>query len=563
MRYGTLSEFEGQATLALASQRLFGEQRVPTFDIENAEMLFSFGANFVETWISPVAYAFGYGEMRQGHTGQRGYLVQFEPRMSQTAANADEWYPITPGSEGLLAQALSRLVAEIKIGSAPPALSQVDIAQAAAGTGVSERDIRRLAALFAGSLRPLALPGGIALGHSAGLAAAEAILGLNALAENLGASGGLSFLPQIELQTAGPPGAPDGFAGVLQLVEKMQAGQIKALLIHGINPLYELPESSGFAQALQQVPLVISFASFPDETALQADVILPDHTPLESWGYQRVGSGVSRSTVSGLQPVVVPLYNTRATTDVILSALGELNGTAALPFNDEVDFLQKSVQGLAGQNGDFNASTAQEFWALWQQHGGWWKDQPDWQPASLAGTFDQLFEAIEPPGSSPFYGEAAEYPLFLLPYPGPNLGDGSAANRPVLQEIPDPMTTVMWNSWVELNPQTAIKLGVKNDDVVKITSPAGEVEAVVYEYQGIHPDVAAIPLGQGHIAFGRYAQGRGINPLVLVASGENAAGNLATMATRVKITPTGKTRKLARYEGLDAGGSPGSLFGGS
>ena len=123
VRYGTLAEFEGQATLALASQRLFGEQRVPTFDIENAEMLFSFGANFVETWISPVAYAFGYGEMRQGHTGQRGYLVQFEPRMSQTAANADEWYPITPGSERLLAQALSRLVAEIKTGSAPPALT--------------------------------------------------------------------------------------------------------------------------------------------------------------------------------------------------------------------------------------------------------------------------------------------------------------------------------------------------------------------------------------------------------------------------------------------------------
>jgi anaerobic selenocysteine-containing dehydrogenase len=133
----------------------------------------------------------------------------------------------------------------------------------------------------------------------------------------------------------------------------------------------------------------------------------------------------------------------------------------------------------------------------------------------------------------------------------------------VLQEIPDPMTTVMWNSWVEMNPQTARQLGVKNDDVVKITSPAGEVEAIVYEYQGIHPEVVAIPIGQGHTAFGRYAQGRGINPLDLLTTGVNAAGNLASMATRVKITPTGRSKKLARYESIGAGIGPSSLFGGT
>jgi anaerobic selenocysteine-containing dehydrogenase len=167
-----------------------------------------------------------------------------------------------------------------------------------------------------------------------------------------------------------------------------------------------------------------------------------------------------------------------------------------------------------------------------------------------------------PTGSSPFYGDASEFPYFLLPFPSPNLGDGSAANRPVLQEIPDPMTTVMWNSWVEINPQTARKLGVKNNDVVKITSPAGEVEAIVYEYQGIHPDVVAIPLGQGHTAFGRYAQGRGINPQDLLVLGVNAAGNLAGMATRVKVTATGKRKNLARYESIVAGSGAGSLFGG-
>jgi molybdopterin-containing oxidoreductase family iron-sulfur binding subunit len=124
------------------------------------------------------------------------------------------------------------------------------------------------------------------------------------------------------------------------------------------------------------------------------------------------------------------------------------------------------------------------------------------------------------------------------------------------------MTTVMWNTWVEINPQTARELGVKNDDVVKISSPTAEFEAVVYEYQGIHRNVVAIPLGQGHTAFGRYAQGRGVNPKDLLAWVDNAAGGLATMATRVKVTPTDKSRKLARYESVEASSGPSSLFGG-
>jgi anaerobic selenocysteine-containing dehydrogenase len=147
-----------------------------------------------------------------------------------------------------------------------------------------------------------------------------------------------------------------------------------------------------------------------------------------------------------------------------------------------------------------------------------------------------------------FSGDQNEYPLALLPFPHPNLGDGSGANNPWLQETPDPMTTVMWSSWVEINPQTAAELGVKDDDLVMISSPAGQVEAVVYEFPAIHPGMIAIPFGQGHTAMGRYANGRGINPLDLLDPVQNEAGNLAFGATRVKVQPTGKRRPLARYE---------------
>jgi anaerobic selenocysteine-containing dehydrogenase len=128
------------------------------------------------------------------------------------------------------------------------------------------------------------------------------------------------------------------------------------------------------------------------------------------------------------------------------------------------------------------------------------------------------------------------------------MGDGTGANKPWLQETPDPMTTVMWNSWVEINPQTAEELGIKDDDVVRIVSPFGEIEASVYQYPAIRPDVVAIPFGQGHITYGRYAAGRGSNPLHLLPVRNNGAGDLTFEVVKVRIEKTGKSRPLARKE---------------
>jgi anaerobic selenocysteine-containing dehydrogenase len=106
----------------------------------------------------------------------------------------------------------------------------------------------------------------------------------------------------------------------------------------------------------------------------------------------------------------------------------------------------------------------------------------------------------------------------------------------------------MWNTWVEINPETAHKLGVDNDDVVKIVSEAGEVEAPVYLYPAIHPDVIAMPFGQGHTAYGRFAQGRGANPADVLGQHFNEAGDLAFAGMKVDIKKTGKVQPLSRLE---------------
>jgi anaerobic selenocysteine-containing dehydrogenase len=534
LRYSALSLFEARATLGHASQQIYGTTTLPTFDIANAEVVFSFGANFAETWLSPVAYQQSYGKLRSGK--QRGYLVQFEPRMSLTAASADEWVPITPGTEGQVALALGKLIAEL-YGQPINPFGSVDVPTICLLAGVEEETLHHLAELFVQAGRKVAIPGGLALAHSNGLQNAQAILALNTLAANLNQPGGVRFNLTPDF---GRAGGASSLSEIAALVERMQAGQVKALFIHGVNPLFDLPASLGFEAALKNVPLVISFASFLDETAQQSNYLLPDHTPLEAWGYQKATLGGEQAALSAAQPVVVPLYDTRATADVLLAAVQAMGGDlpTKVPYTDEVQFLQKQVFALRSQ-GVFFSPTANEntFWTEWLQRGGWWgqlaSPGQEVQPASLAV-------------ASPAYQGQGEY--FLLTFPHPHLGDGSGANRPWLQETPDPMTTVMWGTWVEINPATAAKLGLEDDDVVKIASPAGEIEVPVYRFPAIRPDTVAIPFGNGHSALGRYATGVGANPLSLVTAAQNEAGDLAYAATKVTITPTGKKFQLARYE---------------
>ncbi|MFN2146167.1 MAG: molybdopterin dinucleotide binding domain-containing protein, partial [Anaerolineales bacterium] len=286
-----------------------------------------------------------------------------------------------------------------------------------------------------------------------------------------------------------------------------------------------------------------SFASFPDETALASDYIFPDHTGLESWGYQQVEHGSPKAALSGAQPVVVPFYDTRSTVDVLLAAAQSVGGTLAeaLPFEDEVAFLQNKLSGLVGKDSALiRAGEIQTFMAQFQQYGGWWGAESEIASPTL---LDYAFSGQ----LAPYYLGEGEF--FLQPYISPILAE-KGANKPWLQEIPDPNTTVMWNTWVEINPKTAEELGIHNDDVVKIISEFGEIEVSVYLYPAIRPDTLAVPYGQGHTAYGRYAEGRGANPLDLLGDETNKAGDLLFGARRVRIEKTGKVKNLARYESI-------------
>jgi len=552
IRFGASSMFDTRATLSKAAEDLLGQAALPFFDIGNADLVISFGANFLETWLSPVAYTREYAKMRRGNPKRRGYFIQFESRMSSTAAKADEWIPIRPGTEGLVALAIGRLVAEAKGGATPRAFASVDLESVAAAADVKLETLENVAQHIAESATPVAIPGASALGLGNGLQIAEAVLTFNALIDNIGRPGGVFLSPLSPNQDAYH--RPASVQEMADFIARMSSGEIKVLFVHGVNPVFEIPKSLGFAEALAKVGTVISFATFPDETAVASDYVFPDRHGLESWGYQRVATGTTQAVFAGLQPVVTGVYerdtptlvyDARGTADVLIAA-AKLAGdpvAQALPFNDELEYIHGKLTNLIGQaDGSFAAPEINSFSAYFQQHGGWWNTTP----ALVAPVAtNALGKSLDVNSANPTVGEDEFY---FLPFVSPTLGE-AGANIPWLQELADPTTTVMWNTWVEMNPHKAEEMGIEDDDVVRIVGEAGEVEASVYKYPAIRPDTIAMPFGQGHTAYGRYAQGRGVNPVDLFGARFNEAGDLAFAGTKVRVEKTGKKRVLTRMEG--------------
>jgi len=546
--YDLFTGIQGHRAFQENSSALFAASELPIFDISRADLILSFGANFVGPSLSQVRYGIEFGKFRGQPLGKRGYLIQLESRKSITGAKSDRWIPIRPGTEALVAQAIARIIADQGLGPAnrverAKALAgNVDLAQAVLASEISYNDLVQLANKFANADRPLAIPGDTLTGQVNASDAISSVQLLNLIAGVFGQPGGSSLSPASPLVSLVKT-TPSPFKDVAALVDRMNSGDIQVLLIHSANPLYELPKQVGFAEALKKVPLVVSFSPIVDETAVWADMVLPDHTYLEGWGYSVVSPGFDLPVIGSQQPVVTPFHDTRATGDILLTAAKGIPAAAkALPWEDEVAYLKDAITQLPA--GAAGGSGTEVLWSRFQQYGGWWPGSAP--PAAV--TQPKVSKPIQI--SSPQYqGDSQAFPYYLHLYISDLLSDGRGANLPWLQGSPDPMNTGSWQTLLEIHPSTAQSLGLQDADIVKVTSPNGEIECLVYTFQAIRPDTVAVAFGQGHTEYGRYARGKGANPIDLVGANLDQSGNSLTWANlRVKITPTGKKGKLAIFE---------------
>jgi menaquinone reductase, molybdopterin-binding-like subunit len=524
-------------------------------DIANATYLVSFAARFLETWKSPVMYSQAYGKFRSGHGKARGKFIHVEPRMSLTAANADEWIAPSPGAEALVALAMVQVIVREGLNKAPVSddsrrmLEEFSPENNASMIDVPAERIIRVAREFAKGERPLAI------GDLRSPADAAVHL-LNAIVANLNKPGGV-LLVESDRKSSGPLKVPgDGLiipsesdeqiekpssAESVKLISRFfQVAQhpFRMMMIHGFNPML----AKRGRETLLAVPFTVSFSSFMDETSETADLILPDHTYLERWDIHTSYGPDGRRVVSLTQPVLEPQHNTRQTADVLLAVARAIGGevSEALPFDSAKDIIEKGASDLVK---DASAENAEAAWSELNEKGLVLAASPvpvkpqagEQGPMSLDSFYLRLLRL-----NASQVATNAEYPLTLIVYQHATLGDGSVANLPSIQELPDPLTSVIWGSWVEINPKTAATMGIADGDLVEVTTANGSVSAPALLYPGIRPDCIALPTGQGHSSYGRYARGRGVYPADLIQISDQ---NIE----RSRVTKVGGKAQLIRF----------------
>jgi molybdopterin-containing oxidoreductase family iron-sulfur binding subunit len=458
--------------------------------------------------------------------------VAITPRLSLTGFNADEWHVSRPGGDTAIALAMANVILSERTGAPADAnalrgvLARFTPEMAAEESGVSAEVIRRVAREFVSSSPSLAIAGGLADQHRGATELCAAVNLLNYVAGNVGRT--VTFGAD---QDHG-----DGYGAMVELVQAMDQGQVALLLVHEANPGYSLPKSLGFADKLKKVGFKVSTSMFLDETSTQCDLILPNHHALERWDDARPRTGV----LGLMQPVMEPVFGRRpneagtmATGDVLLKTAQKAGGNLARFNAPSFEAHLKAAFVASTTGGD----------AAWREalaRGG------VFAPSAAPAAAPRLSGTAGPAAyTRPTFDGDGEF--FFLPASSV-YGDGRGANRPWLLELPDPVTKVTWHSWVEIHPEAARRLNVKDGEILRLTSPAGSIEAPAYVFPGIHPESVAVPLGLGHTEYGEYAKDRGVNALDLLDA-RDGNGFLPYLSAKVKVEKTGEWVQLARTEG--------------
>ncbi|MBM4183490.1 MAG: hypothetical protein FJ207_04595 [Gemmatimonadetes bacterium] len=541
-----------------AAQLALGTTDLPYFDIANADCVLSIGAPILDPGRSQVHFTRAFADMRRARPTRRGRFIQAEARMSLTAANADVWLPVRPGTEGVLARAIAGHI--LASGSVPADAARryrvlfpgdaPSTADAATQCDVPEERIVAVAEELRTAERGLVIGGGSAAAHSNGLANVAAALGLNVLLGNLGRVGGVFAPASLGLtRTVEPSNPADSPIAELAARLRGESGEpVELLIVADADPVHALPAGWGIREAIGRVQTVIVLSSFRDDTALQANLILPLATELERFEAYESPTSAGVAALGLAEAVVEPMGDGQHPADILLAVARALPESVASRFtwaSYEALVRARVGEDLARMPGSAGA-TASAYLSAAIDRGGIFGDA-----AAMSAPSGPTGAAPELPGALSEGGP--EYAFGLLPFASVKNGDGRGANRPWLQEHPDPLSTVMWGSWVELSPADAAELGIHDGDRVRVESQTGSVETHAVIDPAVRPGVVSMPLGHGYADNGRYAQGRGANVMALVGAGRvDGTTASAWAATRVRITRVGEgtmVRFGRRYEG--------------
>jgi MoCo/4Fe-4S cofactor protein with predicted Tat translocation signal len=455
--------------LLAANEATFGNRSLPSYCFGKADVIVSLGADFLGTWLSPVEFAKAYAKGRKidEKAMKMSKHYQFESMMSMTGANADERITHRPSETGKVAMAL---YAAIGGEVAAPAFTD---AKLAAGIKKVADDLVKAA--------------GKAL-VVCGSNDKNIQVIINAINSKLGAYGNtIDWSIPVNYRKGNDKEMAD-------LVAKMDAGQVGALLIFGANPAYSFYDAGKFRSAINKVKLSVSFGEKMDETTELCNYIIPTHHYLESWGEAEAKAG----HVSFLQPTINPLFKTRYFQTALLNWAGDTR-------NYETYFKEYWKAKLGGTEEAFNTALQNGF-------------IPVTASVVSGGTYNG--SAVSPAAAA-IGSQKAGGNTELVIYQKISIGTGKHAGNPWLQELPDPITKATWDNYAMISMTKAKELGIKlNNDyeyhpekpVVKVTVGNKTLELPVLVIPGMNGNTIAIAVGYGRSEkFAKASAGAGQN----------------------------------------------------
>lgn len=498
--------------LRKAHALLFGWPVVPYYRLDDCRYILSFSADFLETWISNVQFAYEFSQTRVPETGPISRFTYIGPRLSMTAANADDFHQVQPGMEADAALSILRIMAEEGMVSYGreiiyPLIKNVDINRTSQFLGIDR--MREIARRFANSSSSVVLAGPVgAKGKQAERLALAATL-INYATGRYGTTVDISR-----------PHALSGTAfesEVLELLGSLTSDD--TLIILNTNPVYT---RAGAAELLNRAGLVVYCGTMLNETALAADWVLPANDDLESWGDYEPYKGI----YSLMQPTMRPLSDSRETGNILLGlAASAGKPVGRLKSGPAITSMRQWVRerwDSADRKGWRKAAEPRETteydeWEEALRRGG------NWPESIKAGDAPKIKSALQPdiltshdPRESLSQGEA-----WLWLWPSIMLFDGRTANRGWIQEAPEPVSFNAWSCWIDIHPDTAKKFMITDEDVVELAAFGRALEAPARITPEVPPDTAALILGQGHTALGKLAAGLGSNGFLLMNGSED------------------------------------------
>ncbi|MEE9594810.1 MAG: molybdopterin-dependent oxidoreductase [Candidatus Hydrothermarchaeales archaeon] len=553
------------------------------YDIGSADFVLSFGFNFIEALFSPVTALRAHGQLRK----DKKKIVYVGSRLSVTGIKANEWVPSNPGTDGILALGLARVIIEEELYNKSyirkvsnfedfkDVVLSHSLSSISDATGVKEETIVKMAREFSSHG-----PSAVALGNSGNVNDQIAVNSLNILTGSIEklwwdydtdkipftkfprlrldatASKGLAMQPIAAPNGRFPlasPRAPQLFEILPDQILQGDPYDVSVLFLYYTNPVLSTPNPEKFINALQKIPLIVSFSPFLDESSQFSDLILPDHTYLERW------QDAPQFTVEGIpvlgirQPVVKPLYQTMHTGDVLIRIARRMGEplAKAFPWDDFRDLLLFAVEGvfdskkggIAPEKGfyehvllDYEESSGVErvknfkdwFQALIER--GWW--DPEKKTLTRRAEFQiENIKDIEVGGEH----HDEEFHFHLNVYKLMTLTMARNTVQPTLFDIAAPHVYRKWVAWVEINPETAHELGIEDEDWVWVESPLGRDKFKAKLYPGTMPEVVNIPLIIGSKGFAPWTKDIEQNPFKIIQDASDPLDGHYIYDTKVRI----------------------------